>query len=98
MVLGFGGHHKAEAKGRHFLLRVTMLSGKSCCTAVHIRDAVVWPHEIVHECCEKLSIPRTGSEELLYGSEACKNPRNHQEPPPKIEMAKKFGAPETPET
>eukprot|EP00971_Amphidinium_carterae_P053376 1051455-Amphidinium_carterae.1 len=47
-----------------------MVSGRSCCTAVHIRDAVVWPHEVIRECCEKLSVPTTGSEELLSGSEA----------------------------
>mmetsp|Transcript_56574 Transcript_56574/g.104715 ORF Transcript_56574/g.104715 Transcript_56574/m.104715 type:complete len:240 (+) Transcript_56574:80-799(+) len=54
-----------EAKRRFYLLKISMLSGRSCCMIALCRDST-WI--LIRECCRKLKLPHTGTEQLLCGS------------------------------
>mmetsp|Transcript_50934 Transcript_50934/g.114584 ORF Transcript_50934/g.114584 Transcript_50934/m.114584 type:complete len:189 (+) Transcript_50934:55-621(+) len=59
-----------ETKSSHFILKVSMLSGRSCYSCVKTLQAMTEPAaSIIRRCCERLGLEFSGREVLVHGSD-----------------------------
>eukprot|EP00971_Amphidinium_carterae_P008325 164232-Amphidinium_carterae.1 len=64
------GSFASEVKCKYCIIKVTMMSGRSCCIGMHLEQAATrTANEVLAYCGERFGLPFMLGEALLYGSE-----------------------------